>query len=353
MHPADILWLGLLCTAGTADQEVLRAALDAARARETRLRTVVIAWKETTYVPRGGRLEFDLSGQPLPRDDQTIESSHRLVLDGVRCRLEHDDPGFRRQLPSSGDGVLVFDGERTFHRAYLNGRDRPASLTVSRPESAPDELSLDRLSPLGLWCRAAAPDRLGILAGPAADASCQLTPGPHPEVAIQSKSGATRTYRFDPGRAFVVIRERHVLQTAVTRTEIEYETDPKVGPVPKAWTRTRTRATGKLAESTRAEVTEIRIGVAVQDQTFQLDPLPGETVTDNEARKAYRVRDDGGLDQVDPVSGQVVSLPAERRPLDWPGRHVVRFVVLPGLLLLVLIFVLRRSRRRPHTPSPS
>jgi hypothetical protein len=350
MQPAVFLWLGLAFYHGAPDQDLFRAVLDAARAREARLRTVVVAWKETTFVPRGGRLEFDLSGQPAPREDQTVESTHRLVLDGVRCRLEHEDPGFRRQLPTSGDGVLVFDGERMFYRAYLYGRDNPARLTVSRPDSAPDPLSLDRLSPLGLWCRAAAPDRLGILAAPDVNAACAPADGGDPEVTIRLKSGTTRSYLLDPGRDYLVRRERIVLANAVIVTEIEYNADPKAGPVVKAWTRIRTRTTGKLAERTRAEVTEVSVGGSLPDQTFQLDPLPGETVTDTNTRKAFRMREDGGTDEVDPTSGQVVPPPAERRPFDWPGRQVVRFVFLPGSLLLGLLVVVRRSRR-PHTPS--
>src|SRR5690242_814310 len=85
--------------------ELPAVALEAAQQREARLRSVSVAWKVKVFVPKGGRMDADPVGLPLPRQDITVESTHRLVLDGDRYRSEHHDPGFRMQASvGAGDG---------------------------------------------------------------------------------------------------------------------------------------------------------------------------------------------------------------------------------------------------------
>jgi hypothetical protein len=163
--------------------------------------------------------------------------------------------------------------------------------------------------------------------------------------------GPVRSYRVDPRREYLARRLQGALDDGLEVTEIEYEPHPAGGWAPKSWTRTRTRGRGKLAERARAEVTEVRVGGPVPEETFRLDPAPGEIVSETETQKYFRVRDDGGLDELDPVTWQNRA-PAEGGPPAWAARPVVRFVALPALLLFVLGLVLWRARRRPpNTPT--
>jgi len=97
-----------------ADVDHLKAAIDAARIREERLQTVVIAWKVTTQVPKGSFMAADPTGQPLPRDDKTYETIHTLILDGNHYRQEDKNPWLAsprdQWSPPSPNGTRVFDG---------------------------------------------------------------------------------------------------------------------------------------------------------------------------------------------------------------------------------------------------
>jgi hypothetical protein len=336
-----------------ADEPSIQPALDSARRREEQFKTVSVRWKVTTFVPKGGRMDVDPVGLPLPRHDQTVESTHRLVLDGDQFREEHDDPGLRRQVPSSGDGVSTFDGERSFFRIYHNGREKPADLIVERARAG---FGNTATSPITVWCR-------GLRKEPYAksDRHTRTTARGElegsPVLCISSNDLAgqpSSTYWLDPRREYVVVRIRYPYSTAVEVTTVEYREQPGTGRVPAGWTTVKTRAGEKLVHRSRAEVTEVRVNEPVPPGTFRLDPLPGENFTDMDAKKTYHVRDDGSLEEYDRNAVTVASRDPPPRPaFVWPGRSLVRFVLLPALAVAVLVgLIVRRRRRPPDTPSP-
>jgi hypothetical protein len=338
-----------------ADKPSIQPALDAAWQRDEQFKTLSVRWKITTFVPKGGRMDADPVGLPLPRIDQTVESTHRLVLDGDRFREEHDDPGLRRQVPSSSDGVYTFDGERSFYRIYHNGRDKPSDLIIERADAGAG-FGESATSPITLWCRGlrrepyAKSDR-----GIRTTAREELDGRPVLRLNSNSPDGQLSwNYFLDPRREYVVQRIRQEFSGTVELTDIEYREHPGAGWVPAGWTTTKTRDGDKLVHRIRAEVTAVRINEPVPPEAFRLDPLPGETVTDNDLKKTYHVRDDGSLEEYD--RNAVTVIPREsppRPPFVWPGRSLVRFVLLPALVVAILGgLILRRRRRPPDTPSP-
>jgi hypothetical protein len=345
-----------LCPAvALADEPSIQPALDAARRRDEQLKTVSVRWKVTTFVPKGGRMDADPVGLPLPRNDQTVESIHRLVLDGDRFREEHDDPGLRRQVPSSGDRISTFDGERSFHRIYHNGREKPADLIIER-SGVHNGYGAVAMSPIALWCRGIGREPYAAPHGRLRTANREESNnGPVLRINSRHSDGQLSwNYSLDPGREYVVQRIRHEYSGAVELTDIEYREEPGVGWVPAGWTTTKTRDGDKLVHRILAEVTEVRVNEPIPPETFRLDPLPGETVTDNDAKKTYHVRDDGTLEEHDRYAMTVTPpVPPPRPEFVWPGRSLVRFVLLPALAVAILGGLIVRRRRRPSTPPRS
>lgn len=333
----------------------IQPALDAARRREEQFKTVSVRWRVSTFVPKGGRMDADPVGLPLPRVDQEVESRHRLVLDGDKMRGEHKDPGWRLQIPSAGDYDFAYDGERWFGRHFIEGRDRPAHLVIERPKEVGYEGG-GALRPISLWCRRKAWAKLAET-GPSARGVSDVDVDGNPCLSIRlgrPEMGLTTTYFVDPNRDCVVRRVTTQTRENTEVTDIEYRERPDAGWVPYEWTTVKTRANGNLMHRIRARVMDMRVNEPVPPERFRLDPLPGETVADHDTKKTYHVRADGSLEDA-----ETVILPAEaperlpRPPFVWPGRSLVRYVLLPALAMAILVgLILRRRRRPPDTPSP-
>ena len=340
------------CAAPVPADGIPWAAIQAARDRQARLKSVAVDWKVTTVVPKGARVAADADGLPIPRADQTVESTHRLVLDGERFRVEHNNPGFRLRLPGDPDGVWAFDGERSYHRLYFEGRDRPASLVIER-EASPTRSGGPGPRPLALWCRGAWREPFGGPGGdPTAVAESDVDGVRCLEVRFRRAGDGPTTYFVDPGRGYLVRRIRSETSLTVEVTDVQYREQSGMGWVPAGWTTVKSRADGRLLARIRAEVTDVRVNEPVPPDTFRLYPIPGETVVDNDSKKTYRVRADGGMDALD-LLGQPVTpaAPPECPRPAWAGRNVVRYGVLPALALFVGALVVLRRRRPPHTPS--
>ena len=341
-------------TASAIADDFPSAAIKASALREKQFNTITVTWKVTTYMPQGGRMELDPVGLPLPREDITVESTHRLVLDGDRFRAEHNDSGYRKQVQCDGDGIFTFDGERSYHRMYLNGRDQPSVLIRNR-STLPAEFGGLTIRPLAMWCRGA---RLGPYHESGWDrvhvSQADLEGERHIRLHLNGPAGSATTFFLDPHRDYLVRRVRQESSSSVEVTDIDYRQESEVGWVPERWTWTRTRDGERLVQRTRAQVTALNWKEPVDPAAFQLQPLPGEDVADTDLNKSYRARPDGALDELDPSTGQAVP----REPTSpgipaLPGRNLVRYVVLPLVLVALLaLLVLRRRSRSRHTPSP-
>jgi hypothetical protein len=348
-----LLLLSCGLTAPAIADDFPSAAIKASAQREKQFNTITVTWKVKTYMPQGGRMELDPVGLPLPREDITAESTHRLVLDGDRFRAEHNDPGFRKGLTGNGDGVFASDGERTYHRMYLNGRDQPSTLIRDRATS-PAELGGLPIRPLAMWCRGA---RFGPYQESGWDrvrvSQFDLEGEQNVRLDLNGPAGSTMTFFLDPRRDYLVRRVRQESSGAVEVIDIDYRQQSEVGWVPERWSWTKTRDGDRLVQRSRAEVTDLRWKEPVDPATFRLEPLAGEDVADTDQNRIYRARSDGGLDELDPTTGQAVPTEPVRPGIPaLPGRNLVRYVVLPLVLVVLVLFVLRRPRRSRHKPSP-
>jgi hypothetical protein len=335
----------------SADEPSVQPAIDAARRREERLKTVTIEWKVTTFVPKGGQKDSGIGGLPVPSADKTVESTHRLVLDGPRYRAEHSDPGMRLRVPGFGDCVLTFDGERSYLRLFPDGPSEPAQLMIERA-SGTSMFGNTLLLPLAQWCRESlsSPFRDDLGRDRRSLSISEVAGQPHLEIRLAASGDRFTTYHLDPQRDYLLRRVRSESEGTVEVTDVDYRKQPGVGWIPTAWTTTKTRDGEKLVHRIRAEVTAVRFNEPVTPGIFRLDPVPGQTVADNDEHKLYRVRADGNLVEVDGNGMPVTSGSPSQSP-SWPGRSLVRYILLPALLGAAVGFIVFRRRRRPHTPS--
>lgn len=344
------LWPGLLL----ADEPSIQPALAAAQRRDEQIKTVSVRWKVTTFVPKGARLEADATGLPLPRSDQTVESTHLFVSDGSRFRAERHSPVNRDLFFRVHNMDVAYDGERWFGRYFVDGRDRPAQFEIDRPKEV-GYLGDITSRPVTLWCRRKAWWEFATATPPARTVTNADVNGvPCLEVRLgHPKTSPKNTWFLAVGSDYLVRRIQTEGRDFVEVTDVEYREEPNVGWVPTGWTTVKRWTGGKLVHRIRAEVTEVRQNEPVPPETFRLSPLPGETFTDLDAKKTYHVRDDGTLEEID-LKGVPVTVPdpPRRSAPQWPGRSLVRFVLLPALAAAVIGgMILRRRRRPPDTPS--
>lgn len=325
----------------------LEAAVNAARDREARLHTLSIAWKRTTHIPKGGIVAPSLSGMPQPRVDQTLESTHRLILDGILYRQQDNNPNW---APGSVNGTTIFDGTRLTTRRVLPGE--PAQFVRCGPAEDAG-LGDVLLAPITYWCRGRRrwepPIERDLVSIPGSD---QEIDGVRClEFQVVQPSAKFDSYWLDTGRGYLTRQIRRNRTIAADEVKIDYRDHPGFGLVPSGWTETRLRPDGTVVMTVRVLVTEVRIGERVAPETFRLDPSPGDTVFDNETNQTFRARLDGSLQEIDPASG--VPLPRnDTRRVESPGRKAIQVLIATSLFAFLLFAIyLRRRSRAVNTPS--
>src|SRR5262245_18636988 len=132
---------------GPRDSDPFEAALGAARRRDDRLKTLMIVCKVTEHVPKGGRMEVDPVGLPLPREGQTWETRHVLLTDGERFRLLIESSPWQ---PGRPDVQYAYDGVRFMTRHSMEGPGKPALVA---DEPGPAFPGFETMLPITLWCR--------------------------------------------------------------------------------------------------------------------------------------------------------------------------------------------------------
>jgi hypothetical protein len=322
----------------------LKAVIDAARAREERLRTVTIAWKVTTHVPKGAILAADSAGRPFPRADQTSTSTYTLVVDSDRHREEHNGPD---------QFTAVFDGTRLTTRTVRPHLSPHAEFDRHAPGEAAQHDDII-FGPVNNWCRGRrrweADSQQGLVKVQGSEEVIDSVRCL--EFRVARTSGNFDSYWLEAGRGYLTRRMRLARTLGNDEVEITYQDHPVVGQVPRGWTG-RQAAINGLAMRIRAEVTDVRVGEPVPPETFRLEPSPGDTVIDDETRQRFRVRDDGSLAEVKALD--VSELPPEDGPplTAWPARKLMMVALVAGFaVVLLLVMLLRRPAREPHKPTP-
>src|SRR5262245_43882247 len=314
----------------------------------------MIVWKVNEHVPKGGRMEVDPVGLPLPREDQTWETRHVLLTDGERFRLLMESAPWQ---PGRPDVQFAYDGVRFMTRHSMEGPGKPAGVVYEEP--GPAYPGLQNMLPITLWCRGVRwwADRRAK--SEAREREVAIDGTRWREFHFPWSADKFDSYWLDANRDYNLRRIDRRLDESTEVVDVTYADHPAAGWAPNSWTETRTRRDGKVARTARAEVTDLQVGVVHAPGTFRLYPVPGDTVWERQSKKTFRVLSDGNLEEIDPAGKPAPPTndgPNGDRPKPlpvWPGRTVVRGLLIGGLVAIVAVALVLRRRSRPaHTPSP-
>jgi hypothetical protein len=334
-----------------AEVDHLKAAIDAARVREERLRTLVISWKVTTLVPKGSIMLADPTGQPLPRADKTYESNHTLILDGTRYRQEDKNPGW---APGAPNGTEVFDGTRLIMRRVWSD-PQPNSQVIRLRQGENAELGSIAMAPITFWCRGRhrweqwkQKELVKVH-----DARWVVDDVRYVEFRVALPSGRHDSYYVVPASGYLPLQIGRGRDRGKNTVDITYQDDPVAGRVPSGWTVRRQLPDLTMVETVRAVVTEVRVGESLPAETFRLNPSPGDTVIDHETKQQFLVGADGILTEIQETSDP--GAPGKDGPALFrtpPGMFVRILPVIALAVFLLIVMLLRRPAQPPHKSSP-
>jgi hypothetical protein len=166
------------------------------------------------------------------------------------------------------------------------------------------------------------------------------------EFRIRLPSGLFDSYWLDADRGYLTCRIRRYRTFLIEVVDLQYRDHAASGWALAGWTARQQRGDGTVVNEARAEVTDLRVGEPAPADTFRLDPLPGDTVSDQESGKTFLVGRTGELEPVSP-DGRV-----ERSTNSlWSARVLAPVLLVGAVVAGVGAAVWLRRRRRAHTPS--
>lgn len=270
----------------------------AARARQNAVKSLDIRFHRTEVMIKGGKSAADAGNLnpvlPQPYKDTTLESTSRLVLDGVKIRFEDYHPnGF---MPVGSCWLSAFDG--TTAKMFDSTTRRREALGFGKIETR-FELMSDRfmaLLPLTLTFRGL--DR--VVARGWID---KLTPSegtviidgvPCREYVLSSDP--TWTLWFDLENDYIVRRIwRSQPRGQHEQTEIRYRANEVCGWVPVSWERTQYGPDGVVGVTNKVEELDLRLNEDQPPELFDIVFPPGSEVADYTSMpyKNYLAQPDG------------------------------------------------------------
>jgi hypothetical protein len=154
----------------------------------------------------------------------------------------------------------------------------------------------------------------------------------------------------DPTRDFVPTRFRWIGKGATLQAiDIKYAPDSQHGWVPTSWTVVLQHSSGDPIMSDTMSVVEYRIGLALSDETFKVEFVPGTFVDDQMKGTSYILRQGGVQRSVLPgeYNGHNYKDLLEQEPARFRQSHWM-FIGMNGafLSLIIVAVMLNRIRTR-------
>jgi hypothetical protein len=328
----------------------------AARRRQDAVKTIMIEYKRTEVLARGSKSE-DEDGPlkpktTVPDKEMTIESTNRLVIDGVKVRIEDNHP---RWLMPAGKlletkQVGLFDGAiaKSFFSEGLRDDGSPMGYILRDHEL--EQVKFIALIPITLTIRAFQPaiDPLPMgdmkptgMTLPIGGVACQ-------EYAMDYGTSTHTTCWLDASKDYAVRRIRMQFRGRLSaQTDVTSYRHEDWGWIPTAWVCNQYSSAGAVLRADKMQVLELRVNGAQPAEQFELQFPSGTVVGDGRNGKFYRVEPDGSMRQTFPVEkGPSGSVPQPGAP--WYQRHKWLIVGLAVVLAVAgLLYTVRRKRRPP------
>jgi hypothetical protein len=324
----------------------------AARARQDAVKTMVMEYKRTQMVARGGESEGQVGPlkpkNAVPDKEMTLESTNLLVIDGVKVRIEENHP-----MWSMPDGtflqteqVALSDGtiaKSLFARGLRPGGD-PMGY-ILRDREVPGVKSVG-LAPIMLTVRGLQPSLNPLPLGDMRPSGLTLPIDKVPceEYLMEYGNNSVVNCWLDPGKGYAVRRIRTsqagklVVQTDVTSYRHE-----AWGWIPDSWVCNQFSATGTTLKSDRVRIIALRLNEPQPSTRFEIQFPPRTLVGDGRDGKLYNVQPDGSMREYSPATGkQSGSVPQPGAP--WYQRH--KWLILGIVVILALAGSLYGMRGR-------
>ncbi|MFO0808022.1 MAG: hypothetical protein U0746_05325 [Gemmataceae bacterium] len=346
---------GLLVRADSATSKEARAA--AAKGRQEATLSVEVVFKLSELWPKGSvnklaSNQMEYSGL-IPKEDTTLESVNRLVIDGNRVRYEDNHPlwSTARPQPSQGHHIRIHvRGQRSFLPSKGVSGDAPPTGVIDHPGVAV-ELRRWNVAPLIMAFRG--DDRVlsRILVRelqetgrslPIDGTTCDEYTRPHGE--------GTDIVWLDTANRHLIRRISTVTKKGTLRNkcDIRYRREGNGTWVPAGWTRTGYSTKGEIILTMTAEVQTVLFAPPIDAATFD-SLLPPETkVYDNREQKTYKVETPGTMREFDRKTsrlGRTVNQPNAPWYRQYHWTLVASLAV--GILLASSWFIRRARVRRP------
>jgi hypothetical protein len=345
VHMVTVFIAVALPPQGVADD----AAIEAARRRQSAVRTADFQFTRSEQIVRGGISPFPIT----PDKDMTLESTNRLVVDGDKVRGEDRHPQLnpnstlRRRtsislfdgltstffLPEGGTGqgppIAILD--KGAISTFVEADAEPLIYTIRGGHPLLARNWLDALKPTGESLRVA---------------------GAAWEEYVVDHGSDKGHYWFDPTQDRVVRRIRLDPRGPVVYAEtldIEYCCHEVAGYLPTKWVRKRFSKDGAILATTTANVVSASINAPVAAEEFDFPFPAGTTVIDNRKQATYRVQPDGRWLPAK-IAPAIADASHDDAPaLPWYRRGYVSLAAASILTMFVVLALRRRGRIRNKT----
>jgi hypothetical protein len=346
------------------------------QARQDRVKTVVMEWKDAKFIPKGGHDEgikrhmlimktSDTPVQPPdgpfpPKDIRGTFDSH-FVLDGFKVR--HNFTTYFTEMNPyrmvTVDTQCAYDG--VYFREVEKTGDQKPMVYVSKMEAYRDAGNVDVVPLITAFRGMSKPysrvkPQILEATGRQATIAGELC---HEYLAYKFDSGSTFHVWLSPGKDWNVIRFHYHYRddkgstTTIQTTDVDYKHDPAVGYYPSHWKYASTYK-GKLTSNQEVTVTACRFNDPVDAAEFKPSFPTGANALVESSKVGGvtgEIMPDGNIKP----TGQdfTLALPGDRKPSQsrWPRYGVI---LASAVILFVVAIVGRKIiRRRRATLNPA
>lgn len=349
----------------------VEAIRQAWQARQDRVRTARITWKEQLTEPKGSisssmprivrqRLKLEESAI-IPPKDSTVDFSMSLDLDGNKVRYSYEGMEWSHKIKGYRPVkyVSVFDGEGA-KDLYPEGNgdvNWPQGIIRQKATNFRDA-QLFRLRPPLLAFRGLDPALRPFDIGSMVITSRRAMIGGQASVVLERRfPGMNSTIRLwlDPAREYMIIRHLIIERgQSSNQIDIHYRASAEAGWVPDAWTIVNNMPSGNILDTWRAAVVTAELNNSVDPHLFALEFPPGARVRDLQDMKDWVIKLNGKKRNILPEDiGASYEQMINSEPGEALGPRKNQFILTwPGFLTMVIgalclgIFIWRRLSQR-------